>query len=293
MAFHSGPAEDATAPARRPDLLATWPASLRPMSAAESFSPASLSDKIDGKAEVYLAAGVAGLRSQRLALAAAAGTWIELFVFDMGTPANAYSVYSSQKRTDVTDLALADYAYRAGNELALVHGPYYVEVVATDEGAATLAAATELAHRFVAATPVSVHADMRADAARFPTDGLIPGSVTLLSADVFGFDQLKDVFVAHYRDGKDELTLFVARRTNSAEARAGAAALRGFFVDDSGGKETAAPAAPPGAVIIDEDGSFDGVFTAGPFLAGVHQAASRAQTERWLLRLHQSLGDQP
>jgi hypothetical protein len=291
IAFHNASAAGSSAPMRAtpPDLVSPWPAALRPMSAAEAFSPATLSDKIDGKAEVYLAAGFVGLRCQRVALANAPGTWIELFVFDMGKPVNAFSVFSSQKRADVTDFRLADYAYRAGNELVFVHGSLYVELIATDEAPATIGAANVLATAYVAATAVTAHADVSADEARFPRDGFVAGSVKLLSADVFGFDGLKDVFVAHYRDGPDELTLFVARRATAADAVAAAAALHGFFVNDCGGKDIARPPSPAGAAVIDSGGSFDGVFTSGAFLAGVHQAPSRESAERWLQRLDQSL----
>lgn len=280
-------------PARLPDLLSSWPAGLRPMSPPEAFSADALSDKIDGKAEVYLAAGVAGMKCQRLALQAAPSSWIELFVYDMGKPANAFSVFSSQKRADVTDLQLADYAYRAGNQMAFVHGRFYVEIVATDEAQATLAAAAALAQAYVAATPVAVHANVSADSALFPREGLVADSVTLLSSDVFGFDELKDVFVAHYRDGADEVTLFIGRRATAAEALAGAVALRGFFVDDCGGRESPRPAGPAGATLIDEGGTFEGVFASGRFLAGVHQAPSRESAERWMKRLAARLPQQP
>jgi len=285
----------ASAPSRAsmPDLLSPWPAALRPMSAAEAFSPATLSDKIDGKADVYLSAGVVGLRCQRIALAAAPQTWIELFVFDMGAPANAYSVFSSQRRAGVADLSLGDYAYQAGNELAFVHGRFYVELVATDEAPATIAAATALGRAYVATTAVAEHADVSADSARFPREGLVAGSVTLLSTDVFGSDKLNNVFAAQYRDGTDEFTLFAARRANAREAGAAAEALVGFFVKDCGGREIGRLSSPAGAAIIDSGGSFEAVFAAGEFLAGVHQAPTRESAERWVRKLAQSLAGAP
>jgi len=275
-----------------PDLVSSWPKGLRPMSAAESFSPETLSDKIDGKAEVYLPAGVVGLRCQRATLVGAPQTWIEMFVFDMGRPA-AYSVFSFQKRPDVTDVGLGDYGYQAGNELAFVHGRFYVELVATDEASATMDAATALAREFIAATAVAEHADVSTDQALFPKDGLVAGSVTLVSADVFGYDGLKNVFAAQYREGADEFTLFVARRSGAADAGAAAAALVSFFVKDCGGKEVERPASPAGAVIVDSGGSFEAVFAAGSFLAGVHQAPSRESAGRWAKRLAQSLPLKP
>jgi hypothetical protein len=295
IAIPAAGANAAASPGRatQPDLISPWPGALRPMSAAEVFSPTTLSDKIDGKAEVYLPAGVVSLRCQRVALAGAPQTWLEAFVFDMGKPANAFSVFSSQRRPDVTDLSLGDYAYRAGNELAFVHGRFYVELVATDEAPATIAAATALARAYIGATAVAAHADVGADEALFPHEGLVAGSVTLLSADVFGFDGLKDVFAAQYRDGADELTLFVARRGSPRDASAAAAALVRFFVNDCGGREIGRLTSPAGAVIIDSGGSFDGVFAAGASLAGVHQAPSRESAERWMKRLDQNLAVTP
>ena len=284
----------AAAPATpAPDLLASWPAGLRPMNAVETFTPATLSDKIDGKAELYLSAGFVALRCQRVALAANPTAWMEFFVFDLGSPANAFSVHSSQKRPGSVDVALGDYAYRAGNVLCIVHGRYYLELVAADDQAATMTAASALAQAFVATTPVEGHADVSRDAALFPPEGQVAGSVTLLSADVFGFDQLKDVFVARYREGDGEVTLFVARRTAPAEASRLAAALRNFFVTDCGGRALPPPAAPAGAVVIDSGGTFDGVFASGPFLAGVHQAPSREAAERWLVLLGRHLPSTP
>jgi hypothetical protein len=283
-----------TAPATAaPDLLASWPAGLRPMSAVETFTAATLSDKIDGKAELYLSAGFVAMRCQRVSLAANPTAWMEFFVYDMGAPANAFSVHSSQKRPGSADVALGDYAYRAGNVLCVVHGRYYLELVAADDQAATMMAASALAQAFVATTAVEDHADVSRDAALFPPEGLVAGSVTLLSADVFGFDQLKDVFVARYREGEGEVTLFVARRAAPAEASRLATALQSFFVTDCGGRELPPPAAPAGAVVIDSGGAFDGVFASGPFLAGVHQAPSREAAEGWLVRLHQRLPPSP
>ena len=283
----SGPVKSLTAvPAA---LLATWPAGLRAMGPMESFSPETLSDKIDGKAELYLPAGFVALRCQRVSTSANPDAWLEAFIYDMGRPENAFSVYSSQKRTATQEAGVGDYGYRAGNQICLVHGQYYLELVAADDRETTLKAAGELARTFVAATAVTRHANIAQDEALFPTDGMVPGSVMLLSADVFGFDRLNRTYVARYRDGNEDLTLFLSRRASPAEATQLATALRDFFVKDCGGKEVAAPTAPRGAVIVDSGGAFDGVFAAGAFLAGVHQAASRDATESWMQRLHARL----
>ena len=273
----------ARAPAGPAAVLASWPAGLSPMGAAEEFPAATLSDKIDGKADLYLSAGFVRLLSQRVRLGASADSWIEMLVYDMGQPANAFSVWSSQKRPEAAEADLADYAYRAGNEVCLVHGNYYVELVATDTREATLRASDALARAFVAGTAVAAHANMSAEQELFPREGLVAGSVTLVPADVFGSDRLKSVFIARYRDGPEEVTLFAARRATPADATREAVELLQFLVQECGGK-TVPRALTPASVdfaIVDLGGSFDAVLAKGRFLAGVHQAGSLETAQRW------------
>ena len=273
-------ATGAASPGRSGDILDPWPAGLSPMGGREEFPAATLSDKIDGKAELYLSAGFVKLVSQRARIGADPGSWMEIFVYDMGSPANAFSVWSSQKRPEAAEVALADYGYRAGNEVCLVHGRFYVELVGTDAREATSQAAAALARAFVARTPVSEHAAASAEEAILPRDGMIPGTLALVPADVFGFDRLKSVFVARYRDGAAEVALFAARRQTAEEAARQASELRAFWIDECGGSEAAG--APAGAAVVDVGGGFEAVFSSGRFLIGVHQAGSLAEARRWV-----------
>ena len=263
-------------------LFETWPAGMSPMGPAETFSVSTLSDKIDGKGELHLSAGFVRLVCQRARVGSGPDSWVEFFAYDMGSPPNSYSVWSSQKRPDASDAGIGDYSYRAENELCVVHGPYYVEVVGADAGDANRAAAESLARAFVAKTHVQAHANLQTEQALFPQGGLVAGSIALVPSDVFGSEKLKSVFVAHYRDGADEVTLFMARRAAPADAGREAAEFRDFLTQDCGGKPAASePAKAESASVYDMGGSFDAVFCAGPFLAGVHQAPSADSARKW------------
>ena len=152
-------------------LFETWPAGMSPMGPAETFSVSTLSDKIDGKGELYLSAGFVRLVCQRARVGSGPDSWVEFFAYDMGSPPNSYSVWSSQKRPDASDAGIGDYSYRAENELCVVHGPYYVEVVGADAGDANRAAAESLARAFVAKTHVQAHANLQTEQALFPQGG--------------------------------------------------------------------------------------------------------------------------
>jgi hypothetical protein len=57
------------------------PDTLNILSAPEQFDDAGLSDKIDGKAELYLAAGFKQLQCQRFSEKGKSDLWMEIFVF--------------------------------------------------------------------------------------------------------------------------------------------------------------------------------------------------------------------
>ena len=59
------------------DLVQYAPDELAQLSPAESFGPENLSEKIDGKAELYFSAGFAKLLSQRFAVKEDSTAWME------------------------------------------------------------------------------------------------------------------------------------------------------------------------------------------------------------------------
>ena len=80
--------------------VADLPPELREFGPLETFTPDNLYDKIDGKAELYLAAGFVQMRCQRFALKASPEQWLEWFVYDMGNLPQAFSVFSTQRRPE-------------------------------------------------------------------------------------------------------------------------------------------------------------------------------------------------
>ncbi len=119
-------------PASADKSLISSPAGQSPLSPLETFDTATLSDKINGKAELYLSAGFIRLHSQRFKDQTAGDVWMEVFVYDMRSPQNAFSVFSVQRREDAQTLDVGQYAYQTENAIFFAHGPFYVEIVASD-----------------------------------------------------------------------------------------------------------------------------------------------------------------
>jgi len=250
----------------------------------EVFGPENLSEKIDGKAELYLSAGFLGLRSQRFAEAGKPEHWLELFVYDMGNRRNAFSVFRTQRRADAREAAFSSFAYQTENALFFQQGQYYVEIIAASAQMAEEMVA--IAERFIREHPAG--ADGMSEVALFPRDALVPGSIALLAENVFGFDRLNNTFVARYNLSGTELTAFLAHRESAQEAQELATAYHQFLLENGGGN-AALEVTIPDAYLLQVFDTFELVFVHENYLAGVHEADSRALAEELALSLKKAL----
>lgn len=243
---------------------------LAPMQGAENFGPETLADKINGKAELYLSAGFLGLTSQRFALHDDPESWMEAFVYDMGTPKHAFAVYSLQRRAEAEPLALTPFSYRTANALFFVHGKFYIEVVASVLSDPMTRAMASFGERFVEKIPG--RADAIEETMRFPREDMIDGSIALLISDAFGFEGLDNVFTARYRVQGQEVTAFLSERKDDREALRLVQAYRDFLVSNGG---TEAPEQASEAVKVTDTvtirifGDLELFFSCGRYMAGV------------------------
>ncbi len=265
------------------------PAGMAALTPVERFTPATLSDKIDGKAELYLSAGFVGLACQRVSRAGQSEPWIEAFVFDMGSGENAFAVFSTQRRPEAEPLDLAEFAYRAGNALFFVHGADYVELIGSEESADVIASMSALARGLIGGTPAPAAAAMT-ERDLFPKEGLVAESIRLIPADAFGLAGFDRVYTATYASGPAEMTAFLARRASAAEAAEAARAYAGFLTT-YGGTVAAADLPVAGAALISIMDAVEVVFAQGNFVAGVHEAPDPDQAVALAGRLAATLAE--
>lgn len=252
------------------------PDAVAPLSAPERFDPATLSDKIDGKAELYLSAGFRRLETQRFRARDAGGGWMELFLYDMGSRENAFAVYSSQQREDAQPLDVSRDSYRTENALYWVHGPYYAELIASESSEPVRQAMQAIAVSMVAGQEVeNPVADL---SSIFPEPQLRDNGITLIPSDAFGFSKLKRVYTAEYELARGDFTAFLSDQGTADSAAAAAEAYRQFLLE-FGGQALESPALPETAsevMVVEILGSYEIIFSRGRFLAGVHEAPETA-----------------
>jgi hypothetical protein len=268
------------------DLQNYLPTNMTVLTPVETFGPDNLSEKIDGKAELYLSAGFLSLSCQRFAEAGKPDIWLEVFVYDMGYMRNAFSVFSTQRRADAQGADFTQFAYRTTNALFFLQGQYYVEVIAaSDRMAETMLA---IGQNFVRENPATTEFEAVGEAALFPTASMVSGSVALLADNVFGFSRLDYTFIAHYSLQDHELTAFLSRRQTAQEAKDLALAYHQFLLEN-GGVDVPVNFAIPGARLVKIFDTYELIFVQGNFLAGVHEVEHKDLAEKLASDLNNEL----
>ena len=262
------------------------PESLAPMGPQEIFDSETLSEKIDGKAELYLSSGFVRMSSRRFAKKSDPKNWLELFVYEMGEPANAFSVYSLQKRKDSRVAELGVPAYATEDALFFVNGPKYFEIISAAGGLDN--EMFSMAKNLIEAEPQQATA--KAESSLFPAESLDTGSISLHMSDVFGFSDLDRVYTAAYGTGDAQVTAFLSRR-ESPEAASKLAAAYGRFLVENGGSELGELPGVPGSKVFQVFDTYEIVLQRGAFLAGVHEADSRQSAEEVAMRLYAELDE--
>ena len=262
-----------------------------PLAPIESYNPDTLSDKIDGKAELYLSAGFKEMSSRMFNLTGAAPAHVDVYLYDMGTPRNAYAVFSGQRRPGSPSLPLTANAYGTPNALFFTQGKFYVEIVADRASEPVKSALQTYATALLAKLPAP-QGKVKSQAAAFPQAGLAADTVRLSAADTFGLEGFNNVLTGEYTLKSGKATAFLAPRHTPEQAKADASRYLDFLTAN-GYKKIPAPALPETVTALDLDNSFEIVFIHGRTLAGVHDATSLAAAQELSAALQTKLKGKP
>jgi len=268
-----------------PALASLVPQGFNTLSKLEVYTPDNLYEKIDGKAPLYIEAGFVKLLTQRFISEADQDMWIELFVYDMTTTRNAFSVYSVQKRADVQTLSLENpsHHYRTANGLYFVHGKYYVELIGSSESAELSDATAAVCSKVVGEIPPEDDSKtLQANLDLFPAENIVPGSYRLYLANAFGYEGLTDTFTSQYKLGDETITAFFSKRSGPKDAQALADSYYTFLIDNDATVKPATNATLKSidARVLDFYGTTEIVFAVGPFAGGIHEAENQDAAEK-------------
>ncbi len=264
-------------------LSSLVPTGFEALSKTGVYNPENLYEKINGKAPLYTESGFGKLSTQRFVSTADESLWAELYVYDMGTVKNAFSVYSVQRRAEAAPFGPMRFAYRTANALYFVHGKYYVELVGSAESAELFRAMAEVTRKIRANLTIDHDAGI-AELALFPEEDFVAGSVKLYLVNAFGSEGLTDTFTARYKLDDETVAAFLSRRSDPQDAQAVAKGYYEFLINNGGAAKQTARKALEGK-IVDFYDTTEIVFATGPFVAGIHEAENQQAAEQLAERL--------
>jgi len=227
---------------------------------------------INGRAEYYLAYDVIGMTFASFHKSTDDSSFINLLIYDMGTPTNAFGVFSGERPLEATRLKLGRDAYRMGANHYIFQGQYYIQIIVADSTDELQQVCMDLAEKVTDIFQDSGQAVWGLMA--LPKTNRVPQSVQYFLVDALGLDFMRNTYTAKYYKGKSIVSIFLSQQDSPESARKTItkfkehANLYGKGVDilSADGIEL---------VSCDMDGSYDVGFQKGRLVAGVTEVKNK------------------
>ncbi|PKL39656.1 MAG: hypothetical protein CVV44_05390 [Spirochaetae bacterium HGW-Spirochaetae-1] len=253
------------------DTATLVPAGFRVYTDAEIYDAVTLYEKIDGKAPLYLSSGFRELVTRRYMHTVQKGLWIEIFLYDMGSFNNAFSVYSQQKRADGVSRPDVQYCYTTENSEVMAAGAYYIEINGSQGGAIIKDAAAEISRKIRdtlgAARSINVLDYLKCAE-------LVPQSEIYYLNDAFGMEGFSRVYSAKFLVDGVTTTVFISGPNDYNKRQAVIKNYTGFLVNEGAVAEKNGSSVKD-MTLLNFDESYETIFHAGDFVAGVHEADTK------------------
>ncbi len=282
-------------PSYKSILDSVLPEDFTAQSEVETYNADNLYEKIDGKAPLYIDSGFVELTAQRFISKKDENLWMEIELFDMANPRNAFSIFSVQRRAEVIASKNLDpqYEYGTENAIFLRIGQYYIEMVGSAKSEKLLQAMTEIAQNLKKKLPVDAVTDI-AELGLFPEKDIVAGSQKLYLANAFGFDGFTDVFVGRYKINDMTITAYLGEYKDEQAAKAKADSYYKFLIENGAKDKTAFSDILKNNKIkvVDFYDTTEIVFATGRFIGGIHEANNQQAAETLAGRLFEKLSEQ-
>jgi hypothetical protein len=241
---------------------------LKPMSDTEFYNPDNLFEKIDGRAPAYQNYNVQQLRCRSFNVVAAAGSYVDVYEYRFDSPIDAFGMFALERDPKGQPLDFAPDGYSGEMGYFFRQGAVYVQVIASDVKAETLALTKAIAQNRAKELPVDDHG--LAGRRKLPAAGMIADSVAFVPENAQGQSDFKDVFQAKYKFDGAELPFFIMVATPDDAAKAWKS-FQDFCArfgktenlpDVNGGKIFRAQVFGKWKVVYQREGELGGVFDA-------------------------------
>lgn len=241
------------------------------------FSPGTLYEHINGNAELYLAYNVVKLTFSSYVNPGDAGQFVDLFIYDMGTPTQGFGIFSVERYSGEPPVNLGRLAYRSNASYFIWKGQYYIQVVASEDTEELQEIGLKLAQQTTDALTDTGEPVWGRSA--LPRENRIAETVKFFLVDAMGLDFMTDTYTADYQLGDHRLRAFLSRRLSAEAARTMVARYREYA--GKYGKGTAVENVDGiDLVSCDMGRRYDAIFQKKDLVGGILSAEDKSVANR-------------
>lgn len=181
------------------------------------FTPENLYEQINGRAEYYLSYDMIEMTFASFVKSTDNSNFINLSIFNMSTPTNAFGVFSGERSLGVPPLKLGRDAYRSEANYYIWHGQYYIQIIATDTTYELRRIGMDLAEKLTDHLQDSGQPVWGLQA--LPQNNQVPQSVQYFLIDALGYSFLRNTYTAKYYKDKIEVSVFLSKQDSPESVR--------------------------------------------------------------------------
>jgi hypothetical protein len=254
--------------------------------AVKQFTPETLYEQINGRASFFLAYDMIRLTYASFVSGDEMVKFINLSIYDMGTPTSAFGVFSAERSPGAPPLGLGRAGYRSDANYFIWQGRFYIRIISSETTDEFKRIGLALARKVTGFLPDS--GEQVWGLAALPLTDRMPQSVQYFKVDAMGLDFMRNTYTADYRKDNTLVTAFLSRQDSAQSARATVVRYTGFAEKYGRGTERL-KAGGVELVSCDMGGSYDVVFHKDRLMGGVSAVEDRNMAIRVAIELWQQL----
>ena len=254
--------------------------------AVKQFTPETLYEQINGRASFFLAYDMTRMTYASFIYGDETVKFINLSIYDMGTPTNAFGVFSAERSPGESPLNLGRAGYRSEANYFIWQGRFYIRIISSEVTDEFKRIGLELARKATGFLPDS--GEPVWGLAALPLTDRMPQSVQYFKADAMGLDFMRNTYTADYRKDNTLVKAFLSQQ-DSAESARDTVVRYTRFAEKYGKGIERLKAGEVELVSCDMGGSYDVVFHKGRLLGGLSAVEKRDLAIRAALEIWQQL----
>ncbi len=262
------------------------PAGWQIFGAAKQFGRENLWEQINGRASFFLAYDMVRMTFVSFVNSTNETQFIDLSIYDMGNPTNAFGVFSSERSQDAPAVELGRAGYRSDASYFIWKGRYYIRIISSDVTDLFEQTGKALARRVTDSLTDSGEPIWGLTA--LPRADRIPHSVRYIKVNAMGLDFMRSTYTADYRKGDQIVTVFLSKHDTPKSARENVVRYSGYAKTFGEGFDEMTVNGVD-LVTCDMGGMYDVVFHNGRIMGGVSSVEDRKLAVRSAVELWKQL----